>query len=300
MRARLAQRAWTPYVFLAPAAVVLGVFVGAAFVRVLYLSCTRYNAFSDAPVWVGLANYHAALTSERFWTCAINSALYLLVTPVLAMVSLTAAMVVRTGLRGAGLLRVLLFLPVVTPAIVGALAWQLLLRDHGLLNGLLACIGLPPAPWLTRWPWTLVSPMIVTLWKGFGFYMMIFLAGLLAVPRELEEAAAIDGAGRLMTLRHVVVPAMWPVVVLVMVVSAISALKVFDEVYVTVKGVPVEHQTLVPLVFHTAFEARGGDHGMASAIGVLLFAVILALSVLNMVLNKRRARAAVAREGAAR
>ncbi len=293
MRPRLAQRPWTPYLFIAPALAVLGVFVGAAFLRVIYLSFTRYNAFSDEPAWVGLENYRAALASERFWACLGNSAAYLLVTPALVVLSLLAAMLVRTGVRGAGALRVTMFLPVVTPAIVGALAWQLLFKDRGLFNTALAAFGVEGGVgWLTRRPWTQVSPMLVTLWKGFGFYMMIFLAGLLAVPRELEEAASIDGGGRWTVFRHVVLPAIRPVMVLVLVVSSISALKVFDEVFVTVKGVPIEHQTMVPLVFHTAFEARGGDHGLASAIGMLLFVLVLALSVVNLRMSRRKGAAA--------
>ncbi len=292
MTGRLGHRPLTPHLFAAPALAVLVVFVGAPFALVVYLSFTHFTAFSDSPTWVGLANYREALDSDRFWACMANTAAYLLVTPVLAGLSLTAAMIVRTGLRGAGVLRVMLFLPVVTPAIVGALAWQLLLKDHGLLNSLLEMLGISPVPWLSRRPWTLISPMLVTLWKGFGFYMMIFLAGLIAVPRELEEAAAIDGGGRWTVFRHVVLPAIWPVVVLVSVVSSISALKVFDEIFVTVKGVPIEHQTIVPLVFNTAFEARGGDHGLASAIGILLFLVILAFSLVNMRLVQRRTRRA--------
>jgi len=291
---RLAHRRLTPYLFVAPALALLAIFVGAAFIRVVYLSFTHFTAFSDAPLWVGFSNYSAALTSNRFWMALLNTAAYLLVTPALVALSLLAALIVHTGLRGSGALRVTLFLPVVTPAIVGALAWQLLLKDHGLLNAALASIGAEPIPWLTRRPWTLISPMLVTLWKGFGFYMMIFLAGLLAVPRELEEAAAIDGGGRWSIFRHVVLPAIWPVVVLVLVVSSISALKVFDEIFVTVKGVPIEHQTLVPLVFNTAFEARGGDHGLASAIGILLFLVILAFSIVNLRISRRKAAGAPA------
>lgn len=276
---------WTPYVFIAPAAAVLAVFIGASFAQAIYYSFTRYTAFAPAQ-FVGLDNYRRLMSDDRFWACLVNSAIYLLVTPALIAISLWAAMVVRSGIRGHQPLRLLLFLPVVTPTIVGALAWQVLLSSGGLANSTLNAMGLPGIAWLTQYPWTLISPMLVTLWKGFGFYMMIFLAALLSVPRELEEAAELDGAGRLGVFRHVVLPSIWPMIILVLVISSISAMKVFDEIFVTVRGVPVEHQTVVPLVYDWAVER--GDYGMASAVGIVLFAIILVLSLINLRLSAKR------------
>jgi ABC-type sugar transport system permease subunit len=226
------------------------------------------------------------LGGGRFWWCLLNSFVYLLVTPAVMGVSLLAAMTVHSGLRGTGpWLRALLFLPVVTPTIVAAVAWRLLFNEQdGLLNHTLGTVGVGPIPWLTGWPWILVTAMVVTLWKGFGYYMMIFLAGLMSVPRELEEAASIDGAGRLGIFRHVTLPSLRPVLVLVLVISSIAALKVFDELYVVAKGVSAESKTVVPLIYETAFE--GGNFGMASAIGVCLFLVLLAFSLVNLRLTR--------------
>ncbi len=277
----------TPYLFLAPAAAVLGMFMLWAMVQVVFYSFTRYTAFRG-PDPVGLENYRRLLADSRFWWCLFNSFLYLLVTPAVILLSLQAALLVHAGLRWARGLRVWLFLPVVTPAIVAAIAWRLLLNeDAGLLNSALGLLGAGPVYWLSDRPWTLISAMLVTLWRGFGYYMMIFLAGLAAVPRELEEAATIDGAGRIDILRHVTLPALRPLIVLVAVISSISALKVFDELYVTVRGAPVSHQTVVPLIYDTAFER--GDYGYASAIGVTLFVVVLAFSLLQLRLAERDA-----------
>ncbi len=274
----------TPYVFLAPAAALLGVFFLGAVIQVVYFSFTRYTAFTG-PDWVGLENYRRLFASERFWLCLGNSALYLLVTPALMVASLGAAMVVDAKLPASKLLRLLLFLPVVTPTIVASLAWKALFNeDTGLLNAWLAGVGLPPVRWLSEHPWTLVSAMTVTLWKGFGFYMMVFLAGLMGVPRELKEAAAIDGAGRLRTFIAVVLPSIMPALALVFVVSSISALKVFDEIFVMIKGAPITQQTAVPLLYRIAFEE--GDYGMASALGVAIFACILGLSAVNLRLTR--------------
>lgn len=277
----------TPYAFLLPSAVVLGVFLLGAAGQVAYYSFTKYTAFSG-PDWVGGENYARVLASDRFWRCVLNSAIYLLVTPAIVVLSLLAAMVVESGLRGAAWLKAAFFMPVVTPTIVAAMAWRIVFNeDSGLLNAGLGAIGFGPIRWLTEWPWTLVAPMMVTLWKGFGFYMLVFVAALLAVPRELKEAAAIDGASRWRVFTSVTLPELRPAIALVLVVSSISALKAFEELFVTVRGTPVTHQTAVPLIYRVAFEE--GNYGLASAMGVVLFVVILALSLVNLRLSRRAA-----------
>lgn len=282
---RLRAHPITPALFLAPSLVILGVFFLLSFVQVIYYSMTSYNPFRGAE-WVGLENYAQLFSSRVFWICLGNSFLYLLVTPVLILLSLAAAMLVHSKLRGADALRLILFLPVVTPTIVAAVAWRLLLNeDAGVINGTIEMFGGEPIRWLSERPWTLVSSMLVTMWKGFGFYMMVFLAGLLAVPRELHEAAAIDGAGRLKSFVHVTLPSIWPVVTLVVVISSISALKVFDELFVTIRGMPIDHLTAVPLVYDTAFERF--RFGYACAVGVSLFLIILVFSLINLKLSSK-------------
>jgi len=284
-----AHHPFAPYLFIAPAGAVLGVFFLLAAAQVVYFSLTRYTAFQD-PVFIGLENYRRALASDRFWICLGNSALYLFVTPVLIIASMAAALVVDACIRTGRWLRLLLFLPVVTPTIVAALAWRLIFdEDSGLLNAAVRTVGFSPIPWLSQHPWTLVSAMTVTLWKGFGFFMMVFLAGLMGVPRELREAAAIDGAGRWGQFRAVTLPALAPSIGLVFVVSSISALKVFDELFVMVKGAPITQQTAVPLLYRIAFEE--GDYGLSCAVGLLLFVVILAFSLINLKLAATRAEA---------
>lgn len=277
---------WAAWAFLAPALSVLGVFFLLAFVQVVGYSFTEYAAFKPARP-VGLDNYATVFSGGVFVQCLINSAAYLLVTPALIVVSLAAAMVLDAKLPGTGWTRVALFLPVVTPTVVAALAWRALYNeDSGLLNAGLQAMGLRPVAWLSERPWTLVSAMLVTLWKGFGFYMMIFLAALMTVPRELKEAASMDGASRSQVFWAVTFPAIRPAIALVLVVSSIAALKVFDELYVTVKGVPMSHMTVVPLIYSLAFER--GMFGLACAAGVTLFLVILSLSLLNRWLAGRQ------------
>ena len=279
-----------PFAFLAPAAAVLGVFFLLSMLQVVYFSFTRYAAFSPAEP-VGFDNYRQIFTTRLLFTCLLNSAAYLLVTPAIIAISLLAALAVDARLRGLGWLRLALFLPVVTPTVVAALAWRLLYNeDSGMLNSALRAVGLDGVRWLSERPWTLISAMIVTLWKGFGFYMMVFLAALMGVPRELKEAAAIDGAGRFAIFRNVILPSIRPAVVLVFVISSISALKVFDEVFVTIGGTPMTHQTVVPLIYQLAFER--GQFGLASAVGVTLFVLILTFSLVNLRLSRERRGAA--------
>ena len=281
---------WIHWLFLAPAMIVLGVFTLGAAAQVFYYSFTKFTAF-DGPHFVGVDNYQRLLLTDRFWRCLLNSATYLLVTPAVITLSLAAALLVEADLRGMRWLRLALFIPVVTPTIVASLAWRLLLNeDHGMFNEVLSSLGLPTIHWLTQHPWTLVSAALVTLWKGFGFYMLVFLGALLAVPSELREAACIDGAGRWRTFCTVTLPGIRPAIVMVFIVSSISALKVFDELYITARGVPITNQTVVPLLYQVAFEE--GDYGTASAIGVALFLVVLGFSLVNFRLSRRRKEAA--------
>ena len=274
----------TPHLFLLPALTILGVFLIASTAEVVRYSLGRYNPFTGDFEWVGLENYARLLENRVFWQALGNSFLYLLVTPILVALSLTCALIVDTKVKGSNLFRFLFFLPVVTPTIVAAVAWRLLYNeDSGLLNAMLQALGLSGVGWLTTHPWTLLSAMLVTAWKGFGFYMLVFLAALLSVPKELKEAAAIDGAGVLGTFRTVTLPAIRPTLVLVIIISSISALKVFDELFVTVRGIPMDQQTAVPLVYDLAFEQS--NFGMACAAGLVLFVVILIFSMINLAIS---------------
>lgn len=271
-----------PWLFLAPALAALGTFVFYPAVRIFWLSFHDYSFVSEA-VWVGLRNYARLFTDETFRYALLNSFLYLLVTPVLVVAALAVAFLLDTGARGVRFFRGLYFLPVVTPMIVVGILWGWLLNeDVGLVNYALTALGLTEAkvPWLTAYPLNLFATMFVTAWKGLGYFAVIFLAGLTTIPKELEEAAALDGAGRWGVLWHVKVPLLKPSIALVAVISSISALKVFDELYVMIPGAPAAEKTLVPLVYNTAF--LDFRLGYASAISVVLFVLTLAFSFLNL------------------
>lgn len=276
------RRRWVPYLFLLPALAVFATFVFYPAVRIVGLSFTRYSFVHEAE-WVGLGNYARLFADPTFRQALLNSFLYLLVTPVLIVLSLGVAFLLDAKVRGVRFFRALYFLPVVTPMIVVGLVWQWMLNeDVGLVNYLLLASGLADAKvnWLTSYPLNLFSVMFVTAWKGLGYFAVIFLAGLLTVPKETLEAAAIDGATAFQQLLYVKLPLLKPSITLVAIISSISALKVFDELYVMIPGAPAAEKTLVPLIYQVAF--LDFQLGYAAAISVVLFVITLAFSYLNI------------------
>lgn len=273
---------FAPYLFLLPAFAIFGLFIFYPAVRVFGLSFTRYSFVSE-PVWVGLDNYARLFADPTFRWALLNSFLYLLVTPVLIVISLGVAFLLDAKVRGIKFLRALYFLPVVTPMIVVGILWQWLLNeDVGLVNYLLVASGITSTKinWLTSYPLNLVSVMFVTAWKGLGYFAVIFLAGLLTIPKEAEEAAVVDGASAFQRLIYIKLPLLKPSITLVAIISSISALKVFDELYVMIPGAPAAEKTLVPLIYQVAF--LDFQLGYAAAVSVVLFVVTLLFSYANL------------------
>lgn len=271
----------SPYVFLAPASAVFVTFVFYPSIEILLMSFQRISFVSESR-WVGLQNYIQAFADPTFLSALGNSFVYLLVTPIVICCSLAVAFLLDTNIRGVKAFRAAYFLPVVTPMVVVGIVWKWIFNeDVGVLNYLLASLGAAgPVHWLSAYPLNLMAVMGVTIWKGIGYYALIFLAGLLAIPRELEEAAELDGASAFQQILHLKLPLLKPTIALVAVISSIAALKVFDELYVIIPGAPQSEQTLVPLIYQTAF--MDFRLGPASAMGVVLFVVVLAFSYVNV------------------
>ncbi len=275
------RRTLTAYLFLLPALVLLAVFEFYPVVFGTVLSLFTYNVISP-PQFVGLANFQALWGDRYFWTALKNSLLYLVVVPVLQLGSVILALWVRRPSRGIAWFRAAYYLPVVTSIVVVGILWRWLYDDAGLVNYLLLRLSVVHAPihWLTDPRLALYSVMLVTLWKGLGFYMVIYLAGLEGISPEYEEAAALDGAGPATRLFHVTIPLLRPSILLASTLSAISALRVFEEVYVMTGGGPVfSTYTLFFYMFDQAFNAL--HLGYAAAVGVVLAAVTIVLSVIN-------------------
>ncbi|MFJ9831149.1 carbohydrate ABC transporter permease [Streptomyces sp. NPDC101169] len=272
----------SPWLFAAPGLLVAGAFVLYPFVS------TVVNSFTDRRTlvpgrFVGLANFRELLHDDMFWTGLRNSFLYIAgVVPALVVLPLLLALLVRRDIPGITFFRSAFYTPVVASIVVVGLIWVWLLDERGLVNSLLEAVGVGRVGFLSDQWLLLLSAMAVTVWKGLGYYMIIYLAALANVPRELHEAAAVDGAGPVRRFLSVTVPAVRSTMVLVAALSSVAAFKVFSEVYLMAgpSGGPAgEDTTLVMLVQRTG-TGLTGRVGYASALSVVVFAVTVALMLL--------------------
>ncbi|MEW2515484.1 sugar ABC transporter permease [Streptomyces sp. NPDC046870] len=272
----------SPWLFAAP-----GLLVTAAFVLYPFVS-TVVNSFTDRRTlipghFVGLANYREMLHDDQFWIALRNSTLYVVgVVPALVILPLLLALLVQKHIPGIAFFRSAFYTPVVASIVVVGLIWVWLLDERGLINALLETLGAGPVGFLSDQWLILLSAMAVTVWKGLGYYMIIYLAALANVPRELHEAAAVDGAGAVRRFLSVTVPALRSTMVLVAALSSVSAFKVFSEVYLIANptgGPAGEDTTLVMLVQRTG-TGLSGRVGYASAISVVVFLITVVLMLL--------------------
>ncbi len=280
----------TPYLFLLPAIALLGLTVFFPAIQAFSLSFTQYEYdITQAPQWVGFANFNRLWTDKVFWQTIGNTLIYLVgVVPVLVILPLFLAILVNQKLRGINWFRTAFYTPVVISMVVAGIAWKALYTQNGLLNQFLANIGFTDGiPWLTDPKLAIWSVMLVTIWKGLGYYMVIYLAGLQAISPELYEAAAIDGSDGWQKHLDITIPLMRPYLFLVTVISAISATKVFEEIYIMTQGGPRNSsKTVVYYLYERAFQDL--DISYACTIGLILFLGILGLSLINLKLTSDR------------
>lgn len=280
-KANFVQRL-APYWFLFPSFVILLIFFIAPTFYIFYLSMTSYNMLSP-PVWVGLDNYRQLIHDPIFWSALKNTLIYTIgVVPPLVLFPFMIAIIAYRPLKGIAFFRAAIYLPVVISMVVVSIAWKWIYAEKGLLNYLLESLfNIPKVSWLSDPSWAIFAVMIVTIWKGLGYYMVIYLASLQAIPDELYEAAALDGSGFLQQHRYITAPLLLPAFALVTILSSISALKVFTEIFVMTQGGPIRSSTtLVYYIYDLAFENL--NLGYASAIGVTLFIFVLGLSIFNL------------------
>jgi putative chitobiose transport system permease protein len=274
-----------PWLFLAPALFLLLLSVLIPAVMALLLSFTTSGLDVDAPLqFIGLANLRRLLSDPMMGRVTLTTFLYLLgVVPPIVLGSLALAVLVNRRLPGIHLLRAAYYTPVLVSLVVAAIAFRWLYAENGLINGWLkAFLGASFAPigFLTSPALALPSVMLVTFWKGLGYYMVIFLAGLQGIPAELYEAAALDGCEGWNRHRHVTLPLLMPYVSLVAVISALGATKVFEEVFLMTQGGPADStRTLVYYVYDQAFGEL--EISYACTVGLALFLIVLLLSLLR-------------------
>jgi len=273
----------TPYLFLIPGCVILGAFIFYPMLRAIWLSLTDYNLIQD-PEFIGFDNYTNLFQDKLFWKTLLNTVIYLIgVVPALVILPIFLAVLVNQKLKGVGFFRSAFFIPVVTSLVVAGIAWDWVYKENGLLNYALQIIGVitEPIGWLTSTSTALFAVMVVTIWKGLGYYMIIYLAGLQSISPNLYEAADIDGANWWQKMTRITVPMLMPFVLLVSIMASVNAMKVFEEIYVMTGGGPLHSsETLVFLIYNEAFEKL--NMGYASAAGVILFVLTLIISFINL------------------
>ena len=259
-------RKYTPYLFILPAAAVLIAFFFIPFFQTFYLSFFDYSSSIYNPVFNGLDNYVKLFKEPVFYKVMFNTFMYLVIAvPFLVTFPLLVAILINQKIRGITLYKIIIYLPVIVSIVVAAIAFKWLYANQGILNYLLSLLHLNPIGWLTDTQWALFSVAIVTVWKGDGYYMMIYLASLMSAPQDLYEACDIDGANFWQKHFTVTIPHIMPTIGLVSTISTISAMKVFAEIYVMTKGGPLNSsKTIVYYIYERAFENL--DLGYASAL----------------------------------
>ncbi|MFF8279148.1 carbohydrate ABC transporter permease [Streptomyces lateritius] len=294
MTHRLTHRRWfTPWLLAGPAVVWLAVFNLWPAVNTVILSFTNAKPLGGGH-FTGLDNYERALSDEQLIDALVNSIVYLLVClPLLTLLPLLLALLVEKKLPGITFFRTAFYTPVVASAVVVALIWGWVLDDRGLVNGVLGQLGLAdqPVSFLTdRWL-LLFSAIGLTVWKGLGYYMVIYLSALGNVGRELHEAAAVDGASAVRRFWHVTLPGVRPAMMLISVLISVSALRVFSELYVLSNGTGGPGGRDMSVVMLIQMYSRGftGHIGYASALSLLLFVITVGPMLLLARLNRKAA-----------
>lgn len=280
MKSNFRARA-VPYLFLLPSFAALLVFSFIPFLQGLYFSLTDYPLLGT-PEFVGFDNF-IRLTRDPLFTASLRNTLVYMVSTVAlrVIIGLILAVVLNSRLRGRVFFRAVFYLPVIAPLVTVAVIWRIIFDTYsGVFNAALDLFGIAPIPWLTSTTWAMPAIVIMSVWKTFGWNIVIFLAGLQSIPATLHEAAAIDGANKLQTFFRVTLPLLRPTILLAVVTSTINASQVFDQVYVMTRGGPgYSTMTLGQMVYTAGFETH--DMGYASAVSVVLLLITLVLTLIQ-------------------
>jgi multiple sugar transport system permease protein len=269
------------YWFLAPALLLIAAFFVVPIFASLALSATDFDIYAVASPantrFVGLGNYTELLQNPLFWT-AVGNTLYFVVVggPLSVAVSLGAALLVNSRLTKAkSFFRAVYFVPVVTTLVAVAVIWRYLYDPRfGLLNYLLHFVGVRPIDWLGNPHWAMPSIILMTVWKNFGYNMLIFVAGLQAISQDLYDAALVDGASAIQRFRHVTLPMLGPTFLFVSVTTMIGYTQLFSEPYVMTQGGPL-HATYSIVLYMYEEGFRWWHLGYAASIAFVLFALVL-------------------------
>jgi len=281
------RRRIIPYLFLAPNLLVFSVFIVVPAIYNFYLSLFK-TSFLAPPRFVGLDNFaYLASQDDVFWQALRNMATFVVGDVGLVLLfSLLIALLLNEPIRARGLFRSVFFYPVLLSPVVVALIWSWVLNSqYGALNAALRVLGLAPVPWLMRADTAMAWAILVHVWATVGFFALILLAGLQAIPPTVYEAALVDGANRWHSFRYVTLPLLLPSIAVVTILGLIRAFEVFDHIYVLTGGGPgFATLTIVQFIYRAGFDLN--QFGLASAASLVLFVIIFSLTVLQYLMGR--------------
>lgn len=287
------------YIFVLPNLLVFGIFILLPMVLNFYYGFTSGESIlPENRQFIGTANLQKLLECENyldpnscdedlFWRGVMNTGMYVISEVTLIVVfGLITALALNRKVVGRGFFRSVFFYPVLLSPVVVALVWKWLLQQDGLLNAFIVGLGGERAPFLLEGSWSQFWVIVIGVWAQMGFYTLILLAGLQSIPADLYEAASIDGANAIWTFRSVTLPLLMPTMFVVLVLSLIRAVQVFDHVYVLTNGGPgTATLFIVQYIYRTAFSNR--NFGLAAAASLILALVLLVLTVVQLRLGRR-------------
>jgi multiple sugar transport system permease protein len=287
---RRIRHEWSAYLFIAPGLLLFSVFTFGAMIFSLYLTFHHWSIIEPDKPFVGLDNYDRLIHDESFRRAAINTVYFTGASvPCTMAIGLGIALLLNQPLRGRSIFRTIYFLPVVTPFVVVSIIWKWLYQpDYGLFNFYLLKTHLIDQPllWLSSENLAMPSVILMSVWGGIGYSMVIYLAGLQSIPEELYEAAEVDGAGAWARLRYITIPMLRPTTLFLLVIGIIGSFQVFTQIFIMTSGGPVEHTTtMVYFIYQTAFQFF--DMGYASTLAYALFLMLLVFTVINLRLSRK-------------
>jgi len=268
------------YVLVAPAVVVTVVFFLVPMAVSGYWSLTDYNGIKP-PVFVGLDNYAALLGDPRFIRTVQNTVFFVVMGMAIGpLLGLGSAILLNESVHLRAFFRTAFFLPTMVALVAVATVWKMLYQDQGLINDLLGAFGLPGHAWLNDPTTALPAVVVTSIWQGFGFETVVFLAALQAIPRETYDAAKVDGAGAWAQFRHVTLPGLRATILFIYIIGIIGSFQAFDQIFVMTQGRPGLSTRTV--VYELVDEFQRLDIGSASAIAYMLLIVLAVLSFVQL------------------
>lgn len=274
--------------FLVPSLIGYVIFSLLPMFSAFYLSFTSWDIIGGAPEWIGIQNYINIIQSDEFYRVLGNTLKFIVMyIPSIMISSFLLAVLFDAKVKGVSGFRVLLFIPVLTSWVAGSIIWRTVLNgQYGLLNNILALVGITGPGWLTDPSWSMVSIVMVSIWKDIGFFSLIIFGGLRGIDNSIYEAAAIDGANSRQIMRKITLPLVTPTLFFVLITTMINSFQLFPQVMVMTQGGPLgSTQVLVERIYIYGF--RYFNMGYAAALSMILLFIIVSVTIIQMILQRK-------------